>query len=265
MPDQGPQGMAFMQAVLESARDAILVCNSEGIVSHWTDAAADLFGYSAQEIVGHPVTTLTPSNRLDEERPMLDRIARGEPISDWRTQRLRKDGQLIEAYLSVTPVLDETTNLLGAIHVVRWYSKGSQLDTQMLLAAIFESADDAIITKDLNGVVTSWNPGAERIYGYEAAEMIGQPISILIPSDQPDEEPNILRRIRNSQPVEHYETKRQTKDGRTIDISLTVSPIRDSKGNIVGASKIARDITRRKRTEDALRRSEEKLRQQAQE
>src|SRR5499427_2215358 len=258
MPDQVPQGMAFMQAVLESARDAILVCNSEGIVTHWTDAAADLFGYSAQEIVGHPVTTLTPSNRLDEERPMLDRIARGEAVSDWQTQRLRKDGQLVEVYLSVTPVLDETTNLLGAIHVVRWYSKGSQLDPQMLLAAIFESADDAIITKDLNGVVTSWNPGAERIYGYEAAEMIGKPISMLIPSDQPDEEPNILRRIRNGQPVEHYETKRQTKDGSIIDISLTVSPVRDSEGKVVGASKIARDITERKRIEERERQAKQR-------
>ena len=261
MPDQVSQGMAFMQAVLESARDAILVCNSEGIVTHWNDAAAELFGYSAQEIVGRPVTTLTPANRLDEERPMLHRITRGEAISDWQTQRLRKDGQLVEVYLSVTPVLDETTTLLGAIHVVRWYSKASQLDPQMLLAAIFESADDAIITKDLNGVVTSWNPGAERMYGYEAAEMIGKPISILIPSDQPDEEPNILRRIRSGQPVEHYETKRQTKDGRIIDISLTVSPIRDSKGNIVGASKIARDITEKKRIE--VREREAKQRAEA--
>ena len=261
MPDQVSQGMAFMQAVLESARDAILVCNSEGIVTHWNDAAAELFGYSAQEIVGQPVTTLTPADCLEQERPMLDRIARREAISYWHTQRLRKDGQLIEVYLSVTPVVDETNNLLGAIHVLRWYWKESQLDPQMLLAAIFESADDAIITKDLNGVVTSWNPGAERIYGYEAAEMIGKPISMLIPSDQPDEEPNILRRIRNGQPVEHYETKRQTKDGRIIDISLTVSPIRDSKGNIVGASKIARDITEKKRIE--VREREAKQRAEA--
>src|SRR5262245_54538412 len=261
MPDQVPQGMAFMQAVLESARDAILVCNSEGIVTHWTDAAADLFGYSAQEIVGHPVTTLTPSNRLDEERPVLDRIARGEPISDWQTQRLRSDGQLIEVYLSVTPVLDKSANLLGAIHVLRLYSIGSQLDPQTLLAAIFESADDAIITKDLNGVITSWNPGAERMYGYESAEVIGKPVSMLIPSDQPNEEPNILRRIRSGQPVEHYETKRQTKDGRIIDVSLTVSPICDSKGNIVGASKIARDITEKKRIE--VREREAKQRAEA--
>src|SRR5262245_19135951 len=147
MPDQVAQGMAFMQAVLESARDAILVCNSEGIVTHWTDAAADLFGYSAQEIVGQPVTTLTPANRLDEERPMLDRIVRGEPISDWRTQRLRKDGQLVEVYLSVTPVVDETSNLLGAVHILRWYWKESQLDPQILLGAIFESADDTIVPK----------------------------------------------------------------------------------------------------------------------
>ena len=261
MPDQVSQGTAFMQAVLESARDAILICNAEGIVTNWNDAAAELFGYSAQEIVGQPVTTLTPTNRLDEERPMLDRIARNEAISDYQTQRLRKDGQPIEVYLSVTPVLDETTNLLGAIHVLRSYSKGSQLDPQMLLAAIFESADDAIITKDLNGVITSWNPGAERMFGYEAAEMIGKPISILIPSDQPDEETNILRRIRTGKPVDHYETKRQTKDDRIIDISLTVSPIRDSTGNIVGASKIARDITEKKRIE--VREREAKQRAEA--
>ena len=261
MPDQVSQGTAFMQAVLESARDAILICNAEGIVTNWNDAAAELFGYSAQEIVGQPVTTLTPTNRLDEERPMLDRIARNEAISDYQTQRLRKDGQPIEVYLSVTPVLDETTNLLGAIHVLRSYSKGSQLDPQMLLAAIFESADDAIITKDLNGVITSWNPGAERMFGYEAAEMIGKPISNLIPSDQPDEETNILRRIRTGKPVDHYETKRQTKDDRIIDISLTVSPIRDSTGNIVGASKIARDITEKKRIE--VREREAKQRAEA--
>src|SRR5262245_36729599 len=261
MPDPVSQGAAFMQAVLESTRDAILICNAEGFVTNWNYTAEELFGHSAREIVGQPVAILSPSNRLDEERPVLDRIARGEAISDYQTQRLRKDGQPLEVYLSVTPVLDEITNLLGGIHVLRSYSRHSQLDPQMLLTAIFESADDAIITKDLNGVVTSWNPGAERLFGYEAAEMIGKPISILIPSDQSDEEPKILRRIRSGQPVDHYEAKRQTKDGRILDISLTVSPIRDSKGNIVGASMIARDITERKRVE--IREREAKQRAEA--
>ena len=258
MPDQVSQGAAFMQAVLESTRDAILICNAEGIVTNWNCTAEELFGHSAREIVGQPVAILSPSDRLEEERPVLERIARGETISDYQTQRVRKDGQLIEVYLSVMPVLDETGTFLGCIHVFRSYSIRTQLDPQMLLAAIFESADDAIATKDLNGIVTSWNPGAEKLFGYEAAEMIGKPISILIPSDQPDEEPYILRRIRSGQSVDHYETKRQTKDGQLIDISLTVSPIRDSQGKIIGASKIARDITEKKRIEEREREAKQR-------
>lgn len=121
------------------------------------------------------------------------------------------------------------------------------------LAAIVESSDDAIISKDLNGVIKSWNKGAERIFGYTADEVIGQPVTILIPSDHLDEEPRILERVRSGRPVEHYETIRRHKDGSLLDISLTVSPIRDDEGNIVGASKIARDISEQKRREERIR------------
>lgn len=114
------------------------------------------------------------------------------------------------------------------------------------IKALVESSDDAIISKDLNGIITSWNPGAEKLFGYIAADVIGQPITILIPQDRQDEEPEILSRIRRGEQVHHYETIRQRKDGRLVDISLTVSPIKDENGRIVGASKIARDITERK-------------------
>jgi PAS domain S-box-containing protein len=117
------------------------------------------------------------------------------------------------------------------------------------LAAIIESADDAVITKTLEGVITSWNKGAERIFGYTADEVIGKPVTILIPEDHPDEEPAILARLRRGERIEHYETVRVRKDGTKIDISLTVSPIRGASGEIIGASKIARDITARKRAE----------------
>lgn len=118
------------------------------------------------------------------------------------------------------------------------------------LAAIVESSDDAIIGKDLNGVITSWNTGAERLYGYTAEEMIGAPIALLIPSERPDEEPAILARLRRGETIDHYETVRLTKDGRQLNVSLTVSPIIDASGKVIGASKIARDITQKKRAEE---------------
>jgi PAS domain S-box-containing protein len=115
------------------------------------------------------------------------------------------------------------------------------------LAAMVESSEDAIIAKDLNGIITSWNKGAEQLFGYSAEEVVGQPVSILIPSDRQDEEPTILARLRRGERIDHYETVRQRKDGSLIDISLTVSPIIDTDGTIIGASKIARDISERKR------------------
>jgi len=118
------------------------------------------------------------------------------------------------------------------------------------LAAIVESSDDAILSKDLNGVITSWNNGAERLFGYIRDEVIGKPVSILIPEDRQDEEPRILERIRRGERIEHYETIRRHKDGSLIDISLSVSPVRNAEGAIIGASKIARDITGRKRAEE---------------
>ncbi|HWW76195.1 MAG TPA: PAS domain S-box protein, partial [Pyrinomonadaceae bacterium] len=120
------------------------------------------------------------------------------------------------------------------------------------LRAVVDSADDAVITKTLEGVITSWNPGAQRLFGYTADEVIGKPVTILFPEDHIDEEPAILARIRRGERVEHYETVRRRKDGTLIDISLTVSPIRDSEGRIIGASKIARDITQYRRAQETL-------------
>src|ERR1700691_4422058 len=133
----------------------------------------------------------------------------------------------------------------------------------LLLTAIIDSSDDAIISKDLNGIVTSWNKSAERLFGYTAAEMVGQSITILIPMDRQDEEPKILNRLRRGERVDHFQTVRKRKDGSLLDISLTISPVRDIHGKIVGASKIARDITQHKRAEEALLASESRFRQLA--
>jgi PAS domain S-box-containing protein len=149
----------------------------------------------------------------------------------------------------------------GAKSPIELFTSGEP--ASLLLHAIIDSSDDAIISKDVNGIVTSWNKSAERLFGYTAAEMVGQPITILIPIDRQDEEPKILSRLRRGERVDHFQTVRKRKDGSLLDISLTVSPIRNIHGNIIGASKIARDITQQKRAEEALLASEARFRQLA--
>ncbi len=131
----------------------------------------------------------------------------------------------------------------------------------LLFRAIIDSSDDAIISKSLDGIITSWNKSAERLFGYMAAEVIGKPITILIPPDRLNEEPEILARLRRGERVDHFQTIRRRKDGSLLHISLTISPVKDRDGNIVGASKIARDITENKRVEAELRRANHDLEQ----
>ena len=128
--------------------------------------------------------------------------------------------------------------------------------TSARLAAVVESSDDAIITKDLNGIIQTWNPGAERIFGYTQQEAVGKPITMLFPADRISEEERILEHIRRGEHIEHYESVRRRKDGSLLNVSLTISPLVDATGQIVGASKIARNITERKQTEAALIKSE---------
>jgi PAS domain S-box-containing protein len=167
---------------------------------------------------------------------------------------LAADGRIVWLRNIVNVVLDqagEPTLLRGVMLDITRQKQAE--DARARLAAIVESSEDAIASKDLDGILTSWNRGAERLFGYTAAEAIAQPVTMLIPDERADEEPGILARIRRGERIEHYETVRRRKDGTLVDISLTVSPIVDAQGRIVGASKIARDITEQKRAEQALR------------
>lgn len=245
---------ARLAAIVESSDEAIVSKTLDGTILSWNAAAERIFGYSAAEMVGSSVFTLIPSALHEDERTILARIARGEHIAHTQTTRRRKDGALIPIELTISPVRNASGEIVGASSIKRDISERKHgQETAARLAAIVESSDDAIISKTLDGQVLTWNAGAERMYGYSAAEIVGRSIYSLVPERLQGDEERILTQVREGQPVHHYETVRCRKDGKEIDISLALSPIRDGSGNITGASSIQRDITERKRAEEALR------------
>jgi PAS domain S-box-containing protein len=251
-----------LAAIVESSDDAILSKDLNGIIRSWNRGAERIFGYKAEEIVGKHISTLAAPERVDELPNILDRIRLGERIDHYETKRKTKDGRILNISLTVSPIRDGSGVIVGASKVARDITdQRNASELQERLAAIVESSDDAIISKDLNGIIQSWNHGAERIFGYRAEEIVGKHISTLATAESVAEIPNILQRISRGEHIEHYETTRKTKDGRVLNVSLTVSPIRDASGAIIGASKVGRDITERRRQEEALREANEALMQ----
>ena len=232
--------------VVESSDDAIVSKDLNSIILSWNKSAERLFGYTAEEAIGKSIRMIIPADRQHEEDFVLTKIGAGEGIRHYETVRQRKDGTLVPISLTVSPIYDDHGTVIGASKIARDISdRVAGVVAARRLAAVVESTDDAIITKDLNSVITSWNPAAERMFGYTEEEAIGRSVRMLIPEDLQSEEDDVLRKIREGQRVDHYETLRQRKDGQKIAISLTISPIRDARGVIVGASKIARDVTER--------------------
>ena len=198
-------------------------------------------------VVGKTIAQAFPGEP-EEWFDTYDAVLRtGEPIRFER--RLVTQGRVVDLY--AFRVEGDTQRLVAVIFKDITARKQAE-EASLRLAAIVESSDDAIISKSLDGIVTSWNAAAERIFGYRAEEMIGQPILRLLPEDRQDEEHLILERLRRGERVDHFETVRRTKDGRLLDVSITISPLRDEHGTIIGASKIARDITVRKQAEREL-------------
>ncbi len=243
-----------LAAVVEHSDDAIITKTLDSIVTTWNPGAERMFGYSAAEMIGKPISMLTAANHLDEEPAIIERLRNGERIDHYETIRRRKDGELIDVSLTVSALKDADGKIVGAAKIARDITRQKYAEElRGRFAAVIESSDDAIITKTLDSIITTWNPAAERIFGYTAKEAIGRPVTILIPEDQRDEEPTILDRVRRGQRIDHYETVRRRKDGTHITVSLSVSPVKDAAGKIIGASKISRDVTRQKYAEQVLR------------
>jgi PAS domain S-box-containing protein len=233
----------------------------DGSIEFWNAGAERLYGFASEEAIGRTSHSLLRTKfpvEFTELRSQLRNKGHWsgelrhvckdghEVIVDSRMQLLG-DNTVLEVNRDVTEVKTLIARQAALLATIR-----ESEQRLSWLASIVESSDDAIVSKNLDGVITSWNKGAERIFGYTAKEAVGKPITILIPSDQHDEERAILERIRRGERIDHYETVRRRKDGSLIVISLTVSPVANAEGKILGASKIARDITERKRSEEQI-------------
>jgi PAS domain S-box-containing protein len=240
----------------QTASDVIIKIDADNQIVFINDASERVFGYKPSEMFGQSLMMIIPEHlREGHQRGIRRYMQTRERNLSWQSievPALHKDGHIFPLELSFGEFKQDDRHFF--IGVARNISGRKQTEKATAhLAAIVKSSQDAIISKDLDGIITSWNKGAEKIYGYTAEEIIGQPITVLIPPHLYDEEPYILERIKKGELIEHYETVRQRKDKSFINISITVSPIRDEAGNIIGASKIARDITDNILAEEELR------------
>ncbi|MDB6147645.1 MAG: multi-sensor hybrid histidine kinase [Spartobacteria bacterium] len=244
---------AINRSILDSALDCIIAMDAAGVVREFNPAAERVFGYSRAEAIGQELANLIipPALRERHRTGLAHYLKTGEgPVLNRRIEinALRRDGSEIMVELAISPLVIEGTAFFTAyLRDITDRRRGEE--ARRRLAAIVESSEDAILSCDLKMIISSWNNGAERLFGYDAAEIIGQPVTLLIPRERQDDEPRIIDRIRRGEGIEHYETVRVRKDGSRLNVSLTVSPIKDAAGEVIGVSKIARDITERVRSE----------------
>ncbi len=264
--------------LLEAIPDAIVAVDEAGTILQINSQTEQLFGYDRDQLIGQAVEILVPAVQQRQHRRHRDSFARMPKVrrmgAGLELYGRRRDGSQFPVEISLSPVsVANGVLILSAIRDIsdrkrieedlrRTNAELEQRTAEQLgayrgrLASIVDSSEDAILSKDLSGNITSWNRGAEHIYGYTAAEIIGKPISILAPKDRPNEVFEILEKIKHGESIDHYETIRITKDGQHRNMSLSVSPLRDTSGKIAGASVIARDITAQRRAEDHLRQAQ---------
>jgi PAS domain S-box-containing protein len=248
-------------ALRERARQGVvLVRASDATIAHANSAFEWMFGYGPGELDGRPIGVVNASANGSSTEKVIGAALAAHGGWSGEVEHVRKDGTRFTCWTDVSPFEHPEHGTLWISVHTEGTQRGRADDELGRAAAIIESSADAIIGKTLDGVVTSWNVGAERIYGYSVDEIVGRPISLLAPPQHEDPLPSILEQVRNGEKVSDVETKRVRKNGTEIEVSLTVSPIKDEEGRIVGASTIARDITERRRAEEAVVRTEKRFR-----
>jgi len=239
-----------LAAIVHSSDDAVISRNNAGIITSWNAGAEKLYGYTAEEVIGNHISLLVPPERQVESQSLLEWVEQGQSVQHIETVRQRKDGTSVFVSLSITPIRDVRGNIIGAASIGRDISQHKKAEQSLAqYAAIIQSLDDAIISHTLDGMITSWNAGAQKMYGYTAAEIIGQNLDILADPERGVERLTTTQQTRRGERIAHYDTMHRRKDGSRLDVSLSTSLVRNPAREIVGAATIIRDITERKRLE----------------
>ncbi|MDF0700424.1 PAS domain S-box protein [Rhizobium sp. MC63] len=245
-----------LKDLIEALPGAIYTTDAEGLITSYNPAAAEIWGrepeLGKEEFCGSWRIQWPDGTPLrHDECPMAVALKEGRPIRGAEAVVERPDGVLVPLLVYPTPLRDASGGIMGAVNMLVDITERKRAEELAeRLAAIVESSDDAIVSKDLDGIVRSWNKGAERLFVYTPEEIVGKSIKILIPPDRHDEEDDILDRVRRGEHIEHYDTVRLRKDGSHVWVSLTISPLKDARGKVTGASKIARDMTERRRADE---------------
>jgi PAS domain S-box-containing protein len=234
----------LISTIVEYSDDAIIGITLEGIITSWNPAAVRMYGHSGTEIIGNSGSLLFPEDRAEDFFSSLAVVKEGNAVEHFETTGVHKDGSVFPTSLTIAPIHDEGGAIVGAAAVHRNMTEQRRaFEVAQRMEAIVESSEDAIIALTLEGIITSWNPAAEKLFGYPSEEIIGRPVETVSPEDQLDEIKAVLAKNRATQHTVHLHTIGVRKDDTVFPVSLTVSPIRDAAGATVGTSMISRDMT----------------------
>lgn len=243
----------FYKAIVKSSNDAIISKSLDGLITSWNPAAQIIFGYSASEMIGKSVLMLFPADRINEEQQILAAIKQGDTVEHYKTQRVRKDGRLIDTMVTVSPITDGHGNIIGASKIVKDISQQVEFETALKrYASIVNFSDDSIINYDLNGKIVGINKAVTRLTGYNEAQLIGQPVISLFCKSEQFNQTKLLEDLQRGHYTEHFRSKFKDFRERTVAVSVAVSPICDEQGKLLGGAVFARDIRKTIKNEQQL-------------
>jgi|GEM_PF-3301144 len=238
---EAPQPLAaslLASAILEQAQDAIIAKDLDGHIVGWNHGATELYGYSADEMMGKPISVLGPPGKWFEVLSLIKRVTSGDRVEHYETTRIGKDGQERRVSISLSPIRDFAGRIVGVVTIERDITF-RDLASRQIREPMPEDRDVVVIDKDLTGNIARWSKGAEQFYGYSPEEVIGRPITILMPPDQSNEMVEFIAAIRRGERIEAFPTRRMTKDGRELKVLITLLPLTDYDGRLVGIRSIA--------------------------